>query len=224
MFCTKCGTQNSDTNAHCINCGAELTPPMRGYANTQQPMGGYTNTQQPMGGYTNTQQPFYGYTTTRQPLKPAGSKPIALYIVSGVIAVISFVLAFIPSFVYGSRLYNPFNFAFESFQASGIAHSSTRSASTFYSGVGVAVIILFVIPMALQIVWAVLSFMMKKPAGVFGIISSSIYFFTACFWSIITLAAVTSRGDFTPVIFFMFLFSVAGIPVSIVQLVKKKYL
>lgn len=240
MFCTKCGTQNSETNTHCVNCGAELIPPMGGYTNTQQPMGGYantrqpmggytntqqpmggyTNTQQPMGGYTNTQQPFYGYTTTQQPLKPAGSKPVGLYIVGGIIAVISFILVFIPSFVYNFKAYNPFSFAIESFQTSGLV----RSSSSNYVALGVLVIIFFIIPMAFQIVWAILSFMMRKPAGVFGIIASSLYFVTTCFWSVISLAGVSSRGSLTPVVFFMYIFAIAGIPISIVQIVKKKYL
>ncbi len=214
MFCPKCGTQNNDAYANCVNCGAPLGAPR--YPQQQQYQQPY---QQPNYGYG--QQPYYGYA--QAPVNAVnGPKPTALYIIAGVMAVISFALVFIPSFFNGSHAYNLFSILGEPFKTS----SSSRSVSSGGAGVAGFVITMFLIPMGLQVAWAILSFMQKRPAGVFGIISSGIYLISSFIWAIICAVYTSASSGYssTPVPGFMILIAIAGIPVSIVQLVKKKYL
>ena len=216
MFCSRCGTQNNDAYTNCVNCGAPLGAPQYPQQQYQQPP------QQPNYGYG---QPYYGYA--QAPVNAVnGPKPTVLYIIAGVMAVISFVLVFLPSFFYGSHAYNPFSIVGESFKASSYTYSSSRSASNVWAGIAGLVITMFVIPMGLQVAWAILSFMQKRPAGVFGIISSGIYFISSFIWAIVCAAGTSASSGYsiTPVPGLMIMLAIAGIPVSIVQLVKKKYL
>lgn len=214
MFCSRCGTQNNDAYTNCVNCGAPLRAPQYPQQHYQQPP------QQQNYGYG--QQPYYGYA--QAPVNAVnGPKPTALYIIAGVMAVVSFLLVFLPSFFYGSHAYNLFSIASEPFKTS----SSGRSVSSGEAGIAGFVITMFVIPMGLQVAWAILSFMQKRPAGVFGIISSVIYLISSFIW-VIVCAVYTSSSfsgySITPVPGLMIMLAIAGIPVSIVQLVKKKYL
>ncbi len=180
--------------------------------------------QQPVQQYQQPQSPYpqqsYGYAPARDPRldNPGAIKGAkVLYIITGAIACLCFLLPFLPSVsALGTNL-NVFSIGrLASGLGSAIGNRSAQSG-------GVFIIVMFVIPMALQVPWAILSFMRKRPAGVFGLISSIIYFIASCIW----LGTLTSesiyRSIVTGVPYFMLMFAIAGIVLSIIQLVKKKY-
>lgn len=205
MFCSKCGTQNNDNNINCVNCGAPLSP------NQQQ--NGYS---QPQYGYA---QPQYGYVQPQPVNALNGPKPNALYIIAGVMAALQVLMFFLPHLSSkAGKVFMPVQLfggakALSSFGA-------TRDAANIVGGF----MFFFVIVVALEIAWAVLSFMKKRPAGVFGVVASAVGFFVHMIW-MIAMGAASSSTYITmlPFPIFMFLISIAGIPVSIVQIVKKKY-
>ncbi len=208
MFCQNCGTQNNDAYTNCVNCGAPLREPQ--YSQPQQ----YQQ---------QSQQPYYGYAEA--PVNAVnGSKPTVLYIVAGIMAVISFALVFAPSFFYGTIPYNPFSLVVDSYRMT-FASSGSGSMKSVLDEASLFIIVMFVIPMGFQIAWAILSFAQKRPAGIFGIISSVIYLLSSFIWSLIVAVADSSPSvAVLPVPLFMILMAIAGIPVSIIQLVKRKYL
>ena len=104
-------------------------------------------------------------------------------------------------------------------------HVCVQSLSGFAS----FLLIMFIIPMALQVVWAVMSFIQKRPAGIFGVIASSIYSVSSMIWVFVVSIAAAASYSFgektmTAIPVFMLLLGIAGIPVSIIQIVKRKYL
>lgn len=197
MFCPKCGTQNNDNNINCANCGAPLRP-----AQQQQPQYSYV---QP--------QPQYGAPAI------AGAKPTVLYIIAGVMAALQVLMFFLPHLSHRSgdvlmpvQLFGG---------ASAMDKIGAKDAANFVGGF----MVFFVIVVALEAAWAVLSFLQKKPAGIFGVVACAIGFFVHMIWMIaMTGAAASSYITMTPFPVFMFLISIAGIPVSIIQIVKSKYL
>ena len=205
MFCPKCGTQNNDYNINCVNCGAPLSP------NQQQ--NGYS---QPQYGYA---QPQYGYTQPQPVNALNGPKPNVLYIIAGVMAALQVLMFFLPHlFSKAGKVFMPVQLfggakALSSFGA-------TKDAANIVGGF----MFFFVIVVALEIAWAILSFMKKRPAGIFGVVACAVGFFVHMIW-MIAMGAASSPTYITmmPFPIFMFFLSIAGIPVSIVQIVKKKY-
>lgn len=217
MFCEKCGTPNNDNNTVCTNCGAPLRHiPFDGYPQQGQPP-----QYQQMPPY---QQPPYYPQQPGNGTIAAHRRPTALYIIAGVLALLQFFLIFLPHVAAYGRSYNFFGILSEIFGMGRTANYYYNSNTANAVGaVVVFLLILFIVPMALQIVWAILSFLQKRPAGIFGVIASSVYLISSCVW-LIVLAASLSSNTITAVPLLMILFAVAGIPVSIVQIVKKKYL
>ncbi len=205
MFCPKCGTQNNDYNINCVNCGAPLSP------NQQQ--NGYS---QPQYGYA---QPQYGYTQPQPVNALNGPKPNVLYIIAGVMAALQVLMFFLPHLSSkAGKVFMPVQLfggakALSSFGA-------TKDAANIVGGF----MFFFVIVVALEIAWAILSFMKKRPAGIFGVVACAVGFFVHMIW-MIAMGAASSPTYITmmPFPIFMFFLSIAGIPVSIVQIVKKKY-
>ena len=173
MFCSKCGTQNNDNNINCVNCGAPLSP------NQQQ--NGYS---QPQYGYA---QPQYGYVQPQPVNALNGPKPNALYIIAGVMAALQVLMFFLPHLSSkAGKVFMPVQLfggakALSSFGA-------TRDAANIVGGF----MFFFVIVVALEIAWAVLSFMKKRPAGVFGVVASAVGFFVHMIWMIAMGAASSS--------------------------------
>ena len=212
MFCEKCGTPNNDSNTVCTNCGATLRHiPFDGYPQQGQPA-------------QYRQQPYYPQQPGSGTIA-AHRRPTVLYIIAGVLAAIQFFLVFLPHVAAYGRSYNFFGILSELFglgRTAGYYYNYSNAVNTL-GAVVVFLLFLFIVPMALQIVWAILSFMQKRPAGIFGVIASSVYLIASLIW-LVVLAASLSSNAVTAVPFLMILFAIAGIPVSIVQLVKKKYL
>ena len=196
MFCPKCGTQNNDNNINCANCGAPLRP-----AQQQQPQYNYV-------------QPQPQYVTPAR----VGAKPTVLYIIAGVMAALQVLMFFLPHFTYGKKVYMPISLISD---ANSLNKIGAKNASSFFGGIAVCLIIVAI----LNAVWAILSFLKKRPAGVFGIVAGAVGFFIHVFWLALTAGADAASGiSSTPFPLFMFLISIASIPVGIVQVVKKKYL
>lgn len=217
MFCEKCGTQNNDNNINCANCGAPLRQVQQQYGYQQ----GYPQ------GYPQ------GYQAPQNAVGVAnGPKPTVLYMIAGAIAALGFLFALLPQFTYtrpgGSFSYFIFNFGSIAKDAGSSMSSSTRQVAT---GLTAFVIILFLIPLAMRIVWAILSFMQKRPAGVFGIIASATQIITSIIWVAMIQVFVDAAKkspletvNMTAFPVLLIILAIAGIPVSIIQLTKKKYL
>ena len=214
MFCGKCGTPNDDNNTTCVNCGAPLSP------NQQQQ--GYA---QPQYGYA---QPQYGYAQPQQADKiMTAKKPKVLYLIAGIMAAIGFILPFLPSFKYGSVFYNVFNVGGKVFKKTSFSYLSKYKQTAYRSvEVNESFMYFFIVVMAVLAAWAVLSFLRKRPAGIFGVIAASLLVTAGALWFVMIDVSVKGAVyiEETPVPMLMVILGTAGIPVSIVQIVKKKYL
>lgn len=218
MFCTQCGTNNSDQNSRCVNCGAPLRKPQ----------------------YVGYAQPSHnGYAQPAQTLNTAPhAKPTVLYIVTGAIAALGILLVFLPQFSYTHSGSNGFTHIYNVFGLNTMVNDAASVSAGFSddslraSQIASAVcIIMFMVPIVLRAVWALLSFLQKRPAGVFGIISSVTLLIAGGIWSILIAVLSESSRDnsyvtieMTAVPPLIVMVAVAGIPLSIMQLVKKKYL
>ena len=145
-------------------------------------------------------------------------KPKVLYLIAGIMAAIGFILPFLPSFKYDSVYYNVFivgGMVFKTFPI--FTQSSIEIDESF--------MYFFIVIMAVLAAWAVLSFLKKRPAGIFGVIAASLLVTAGALWfvRIVSLKGCVDIEE-TPVPMLMVILGTAGIPVSIVQIVKKKYL
>ena len=79
---------------------------------------------------------------------------------------------------------------------------------------------------ALNVAWALFSFLRKRPAGVFGIIASLLSAAVSAFWLFvaITIAKNVPGIEVTYIPIINTALMVIGIPLSIVQIARKKYL
>ena len=266
-FCVSCGAQLNAPQQAQQNTGysqqpyqqpAQQQPVQQPYQEPiqqqyQQPV--QQQYQQPQSPYP---QQSYGAAPARDPrLDNPGSVKGAkvLYIIAGAIACLAFIMPFLPSISFsfgelskyiGSQSYtfNVFTFGdFVNKVSSLLGASSSRISdeAQALSGLFIVLIAMFIIPMAIQIPWAILSFMRKRPAGVFGLISSILYFIGSIIWVVFLnsmyasaiqsamksgVSSIIAKQYFsiTAVPYFMVIFAVAGIVLSIIQLVKKKYL
>ena len=153
-----------------------------------------------------------------------GINPTVLYIIAGVMAALQVLLFFLPHLSYRGKVFLPV----EMFGGAGALEKVGIRDDSF--GLEGEFMVYFAIVVALEIVWAVLSFLRKKPAGIFGIVACVIGFFIHMVWLFAMFYLTSSISDsitpviITPLPIFMFLISIAGIPVSIMQIAKKNYL
>ena len=148
----------------------------------------------------------------------SGAKPTLLYIIAGVMAALQVLMFFLPHLSDGDNVLRPV----EMFGGVGVLDKFGVYDNPYEIGVA---FIFLVIVVALEVVWAVLSFMKKKPAGIFGVVACALGVIIHLVWFVVICH--TEGGSYFRVSqlpFFMLLLSYAGIPVSIVQIVKKKYL
>ena len=148
----------------------------------------------------------------------SGAKPTLLYIIAGVMAALQVLMFFLPHLSDGDNVLRPV----EMFGGVGVLDKFGVYDNPHEIGVA---FIFLVIVVALEVVWAVLSFMKKKPAGIFGVVACALGVIIHLVWFVVICD--TEGGSYFRVSelpFFMLLLSYAGIPVSIVQIVKKKYL
>ena len=228
MFCGKCGTPNDDNNTTCVNCGAPMQRVQPQQTEFEQPVQaqnqqyGYA---QPQYGYA---QPQYGYAHPQQADKiMTAKKPKVLYLIAGIMAAIGFILPFLPSFKYDSVYYNVFNVGGKVFKKTSFSYLSKYKQTNYRSvEVNESFMYFFIVVMAVLAAWAVLSFLRKRPAGIFGVIAASLLVTAGALWFVMIDVSVKGAVyiEETPVPMLMVILGTAGIPVSIVQIVKKKYL
>ena len=153
--------------------------------------------------------------------------PTVLYIFCGILALASAAIVFLPVVTESGNAKNIFTVAFDGY---GIGVSAISNGAVDIGGISKTVAIsvagALALQIALQIVWAILSFARKRPAGVFGIISSILFLAL----SLLTMSTVgyfakpLDDVDATGVAYVMAALAFLGFVLSVIQLVKKKYL
>ena len=208
MFCENCGSQNVDGAKFCASCGAPLAA-----SQPVQPV------EQPR--YQEPQPRFdYNYSYQQpQPVQPApqgkSAGAIVVYMISGALALLSILMVFLPHVTAMYQSFNPF-------QLIGAEALWSRSSEAAVGGV--IIVALLVLPMILQLVWAILSFVRVKAAGVLGLIASIFAVNHSLVWLIILAAIRESTGRFasvTAVPVVMIILAIAGLVLSIIQMTKK---
>lgn len=208
MFCENCGSQNVDGAKFCASCGAPLAA-----SQPVQPV------EQPR--YQEPQPRFdYNYSYQQpQPVQPApqgkSAGAIVVYMISGAVALLSILMVFLPHVTAMYQSFNPF-------QLIGAEALWSRSREAAVGGV--IIVALLVLPMILQLVWAILSFARVKAAGVLGLIASIFAVNHSLVWLIILAAICESTGrlaSVTAVPVVMIILAIAGLVLSIIQMTKK---
>jgi hypothetical protein len=166
------------------------------------------------------QQPSYNQYNGYQPspaLKPQGKSvgALVIYMICGAMALLSILFVFLPHLSVIGRAYAPFQLVSDSYVWG--SSSDARVGAVF-------VIILLVIPMLLQLVWAILSFLRTRAAGVLGLIASIFAINHTIIW-LALLAGIRERSyslaSMTAVPVLMLIFAIAGMVLAIIQMTKK---
>ena len=133
------------------------------------------------------------------------------------VAIWTAMLIFLPQIAAGSKFFTMFDII------------SNSRAVRFITGGGSDldfVVSIFFVPfmlvMQLQIVWAILSFLRVRPAGVFGLIASIIYTNHATVWAVMLTSTAVKYGTVVmPIPYLMAALGMAGIVLSILQLSRR---
>ena len=155
------------------------------------------------------------------------SKPTLLYLVCGLIAAAFVAFSFFPCIKAGDKTWNVITFAMDGYI---IGESVSNVGAWDFGGtvknVAMAMAGAYSMLVALNVAWALFSFLRKRPAGVFGIIASLLSAAVSAFWLFvaITIAKNVPGIDVTYIPIINTALMVIGIPLSIVQIARKKYL
>ena len=222
MFCENCGAQNVDGAKFCASCGAPLAVSQPAQPQIEQaqyqPQIEQTQYQPPQPQYNynynyNYQQPQVQPARPVQQGRSVGA--VIVYMISGALAVLSIIMVFLPHVTVLFRNFNPF-------QLIGTEQVFGRSSDAAIGGV--IIIALLVLPMILQLVWAILSFARVRAAGVLGLIASIFAINHTVIWLVI-LSELTERtsgaASMTAVPGIMLFLGIAGLVMSIIQMTKK---
>lgn len=199
MFCEKCGAQNTDGAKFCSGCGAPLN-------SADEPV------------YQAEPQAVQYRYAAQAPERTRSVASMVIYFISGGVAVWTALLIFIPHIVVGHRFFNIFQI---------IESSTLVSYITGGNSDGDFIVSIFIVPffiaLALQVVWAILSFVRVKAAGVLGLIASIIYINHSVVWMImLTTSSIKEPYVVTPVPYLMVTLGIAGMVLSVLQLAKRK--
>ena len=107
-----------------------------------------------------------------------GAKPTLLYIIAGVMAALQVLMFFLPHLSDGDNVLRPV----EMFGGVGVLDKFGVYDNPHEIGVA---FIFLVIVVALEVVWAVLSFMKKKPAGIFGVVACALGVIIHLVWFVV---------------------------------------
>ena len=250
MICKQCGNELSPDAKFCGVCGAVNEATINGqpiedtkpqYAQPTQSQYGqpvqsqYGQPAQPQ--YDQPAQPQYGQPVQpqygQQPsynnynnynsyqpkpaVKPQGKSvgAVVLYMISGAIALLSILFVFLPHITVLGSGYAPFQLVSDKY--------IWGSSSDARAG-AIVVIVLLVIPMLLQLVWAILSFLRTRAAGVLGLIASIFAINHTIVW-IALLGSIREKSyslaSVTAVPVLMLVLAIAGMVLAIIQLTKK---
>ena len=141
---------------------------------------------------------------------------IVVYMIAGAVGVLSLLMPFLPQvtyFYYFGSYYNA-NVLVLLFNGFFNSNDTLRSALAVFIALFVAGI---AITMILQLVWAILSFVRVRAAGVLGLIASIIGINVYGAWA----GLLNRMHCATPVPYVMVALSAAGLVLSIIQLTKK---
>lgn len=212
MFCENCGAQNVDGAKFCAGCGAPLASAQPVQPQVEQPQ--YQPPQPQYNyNYPTYQQPQPAQVQPAQPGRSVGA--IILYMIAGAIAVLSIIMVFLPHILVLFRGFNVFQL---------VTTEQVFGTSREAAAGGFMIIAMLVLPMILQLVWAILSFARVKAAGVLGLIASIFAINHTIIWMVIISAITEStRGsaNMTAVPPIMLFLAVAGLVLSIIQMTKK---
>ena len=145
--------------------------------------------------------------------------------ISGVLAVLGLILPFLPHIASTNfqqvENYSMFGFCLESIQSGELFGGYVELFA------GNLLMCLTVISMILQFIWAILSFVRVKAAGIFGVIGSCFFLFQSLFWLLILFEGAVMSSHYyvniTIVPMLMVFIAIAGIVFASLQLAKKDY-
>lgn len=240
MLCDNCRSSNVANAKFCTVCGAPLQPqpPVRGQR--QEPDSQPDNKFLYDDGFNAPQpQPQRDPQAASRRFAPSpqpGAMParrsagaIVCYMLSGVLALVCLVLPLLPQFrlwgVAGGKTFSVLEYA------AGL----TGGEAPFEGGApnapaGVLILILFVLLMLFQLLWAVFSFARLGAAGAVGLSGSILFAGAGLYWLLYLMDLVTvcggyfcsgegiSAGWLTAPPYLMIALGVAGIVFSSVQL------
>lgn len=170
-----------------------------------------------------SQQPSYNnYNnySSYQPkpaVKPQGKSvgAIVLYMIAGAMALLSILFVFLPHITVLGSGYAPFQLISDRYVWGSSSDARTGA---------IVVVILLVIPMLLQLVWAILSFLRTRAAGVLGLIASIFAINHTIVW-IVLLGEMREKSyslaSMTAVPVLMLVLAIAGMVLAIIQMTKK---
>ena len=234
MFCEKCGTDNVAGAKFCAGCGAPLTEiHPEAYPDGNNRSYSYGDTQdyayrEPAYSeprYDNyAPQHYSGYDMPPQrvvraprPQPQRSTGAIVLYIITGFIALMSLAMPFLPQVKYFYYFGSFFNANVPALLLNGY-HLSLGASSAESMIFAVMLTAGFAIPAILQLIWAILSFVRVRAAGVLGLIASIIGINVYFIWAAVLKS---TRMDATPIPYLMIVLAIAGFVLSIIQLAKK---
>lgn len=154
---------------------------------------------------------------------------VVLYIIAGILALAAMGMTALPSlhfslgnsgFSFGSSGFNVFQYGIWMINGGSMLSSYRVSVSQETIAAGIVVIAMFVIPMIFQLIWAILSFARRRPAGAMGLVGSILYTLAASYWTISLMNPLTSMF-MTYVPYIMVALGIAGIVVSSIQIAKR---
>ena len=136
-------------------------------------------------------------------------------------AELSILMVFLPQVMVWGNSFNVFRMISDfSYAVSVNNRSSGQIAGAVWNSI-------FIVPMILQLVWAILSFVRVRAAGVLGLIASIIFVNVSVLWLVFIYTnlyfdSVSAKtAIITPVPYLMVALSAAGLVLSIIQLTKK---
>lgn len=209
MYCSKCGALNDDSATVCANCGAQT-----GYNQNGYNQNGYAQPGQPNGYY-----PVYNNVPNGKKSFSPGVM-LGIMLINGMIAVMSVALPFLPVVGDYYKSYNIVQFIIYAGKNSG-------SGGATFAMIGALFLIL---PAAFEIVYAIMSFARRKPAGGFGLAANILMLFGSAIWAIMLFASAyslgmqTSGGYVTSVPAIMVCLSAVGIVFSSIAIAKRHQL
>ena len=215
MFCENCGSDNVPGAKFCASCGAPLKSVQsepNGYPQESYQQDIYRQDTYQQDIYPQSQGYYQPQSVVRAPQATRSAGAIVLYMIAGAIALLSILMVFLPQVKVWGVGANTFQIITNTSFVYSLFNS--RDAEI----IGVVLIAFFVIPMILQLVWAILSFARVRAAGVLGLIASIISINVTFYWAVVLKLA--SR-NMTSVPYFMVALSIAGLVLSIIQLTKK---
>lgn len=234
MFCEKCGRNNLDGAKFCAGCGAQLVAPhldKAPFEETPSTTIGYSQPEYTQPAYTQSEsvQPQYSQQSSynnynnyssyqpKPAVKPQGKSvgAIVLYMIAGAMALLSILLVFLPHITVLGSGYAPFQLISDRYVWGSSSDARTGA---------IVVVILLVIPMLLQLVWAILSFLRTRAAGVLGLIASIFAINHTIVW-IVLLGEMREKSyslaSMTAVPVLMLVLAIAGMVLAIIQMTKK---